>query len=108
MKGWGSRRARTPPPRPGNPAASPTNAQPRRLGSGILRPQEPPLANDLRELKTGDDFTQAGGSVSQPVITARPGPRYTRLGTLAEKDLDMHAFTWCIPTGTCAQIQVGV
>lgn len=39
-RGWGSRRARGP-TRPGNPAASATNTQPRQPGSGIPRPQEP-------------------------------------------------------------------
>lgn len=85
MRGWGVQESQAPPTRPGNPAASPTNTQPGQPSSGIPRHQDPPLANDLRELKMGDDFTQAGRQagrrVSQPVIMGRPGPRYKRLGT---------------------------
>lgn len=83
--GMGSRRARGP-KRPGNPAASPTSTQ--------LKQQDPkvpraPTGKRPQGAKNGDDFTRAGGqagrqavrSVSQPVITGRPGPRYTCLGT---------------------------
>lgn len=33
------------------------------------------------------------------MITGRPGPRYTRLGTHADEDLDMRACTWCFQQG---------
>lgn len=81
MREQGTQESQGPPTRPDNPAASPTNTQARQPCSASLRYQEPLLANDLRELKTGDDFTQAGRSLSQPEIMGRPGPHYIFLGT---------------------------